>query len=242
MAKAYAQAWHPVFAVPHSSDSRQSKQLLQEFKPDFDAPLFAPPSSDQVRRFLETKRPSAPGPDGLAGHVWLHAGPSAHHLLANISRWLSNGFSMGPTFNETLFVCISKAAEDGDEDRIVRDPLATRPLGLKHEVVKIPVGIGLRAFAPVLHAHAARSERGFIPGRNFLSNIIEFGALARLVAMHDVNIDPVILCTDFTAASPCISQQWTERVLMASRLPDGAKSLLVSSFKGSSPTPPPGTT
>lgn len=56
-----------------------------------------------------------------------------------------------------------------EDDSVAVD--ATRPPALKEIGVKIATTVRSRAVAPVVAASAAREQRGFLTGRNFVDHI-----------------------------------------------------------------------
>ena len=194
-------------------------------------PGFTPPSSAAIQRRLDVSRFAAPGPDGLSAHVWAGAGPAVLRPLALTAAWLCSGLPMLPEYNSARFVFISKAPEADDSEKVIRSPMATRPLGLNNDDSKILNSAVLRSFNEATRRDAAHAQRGFVPGRSFASNVIELDAAGRQFCLLQPHLRPCFVFTDFEAAFPSISQAWIEAVVRASAMPLGAKHFLLASFR-----------
>jgi hypothetical protein len=132
-------------------------------------------------------------------------------------------------FNDCLMIFAPKGSESTDHSGIVREPAATRPLGLKNTDVKTISGtvhINLKHAVPL---YASRLQRGFISKRNFLDNIVDLDSHARVFASRWSGVDalaPILFFTDFGAAFPSVIHKWLVIVLKFSNLPIGLISFI----------------
>ena len=62
---------------------------------------------------------------------------------------------------------------------VTRAPQDTRPIGLKNCDFKVILGASYRRVRPHVAAVLAGSQCGFVPGRNFLTNIFTVDAAGR---------------------------------------------------------------
>jgi hypothetical protein len=119
-----------------------------------------------------------------------------------------------------------KGDEPGDNLEVVRDAADVRPLNLKNTDNKIITGANIRPFKPYATSHTHKYQRGFVPGRNFLSNVVDLDSAARLYSLYatgrffsDVpkseplpagktSLIPVLPFFDFAAAFPSVIHRW----------------------------------
>eukprot|EP00959_Pyramimonas_sp_CCMP1952_P339510 7110347-Pyramimonas_sp.AAC.1 len=66
------------------------------------------------------------------------------------------------------------------------------------------------AFSPIVQQTTSRSQREFIAGRQFTSNILELDVMARTAPFHPRASDqqPILVALDFGQAFPSLSQQY----------------------------------
>ena len=117
-----------------------------------------------------------------------------------------------------------KGVEADDHLGVVREPTATRPLGLKNTDVKTISGAIHHCIKREVPRFASSLQRGFIYGRNFLDNIVELDTWSRIFAMKSMDPHlsaPIMLFTDFGVAFPSIIHKWLFLTLRCSNLPAG---------------------
>ncbi len=100
----------------------------------------------------------------------------------------------------------------GEKDAIVK-PGETRPLALKKSDDKACCADWLRKLRAALCAHAAPVQRGFIPNRNFVQNVIHLDVAARSFGtwLGQAQL-PAVACWDFAAAFLSQARAWLKRV------------------------------
>ena len=218
---ALADAWAPTFSHAKPIDEAMAETVAEQLSSKYDIPDYAPPSSAFIGHYLRQVRNSAPGKDGIPYSAWFRAGPRAWLLLHQVAVWLCSGFGMLIDFNEALFVFIAKGVENDDQGGITREPIATRPLGLKNADVKAVSGATYALIKRAVGLYASRLQRGFVQMRNFLDNIVDLDAHSRLYSMRTDCFMPICLFTDFGAAFPSLNHKWLFIALKASNLPAG---------------------
>ncbi len=122
------------------------------------------------------------------------------------------------SFNASLLVFLPKGEFEGDATEVIRSEMDNRPLSLKNTDNKILAGIQVRAF----RRHAIRNtniiQRGFVPTRNFLENVVDLDSASRIFSMHFLNqcynpcahlpLIPILPLFDFMAAFPSVIHEW----------------------------------
>ena len=98
---------------------------------------------------------------------------------------LMSGLMMPVEFNSSLMVFVPKG-EEPDELSIVREPCNTRPLSLKSCDNKIICAVVNFALRTPLAAHSCPVQRGFIPGRQLVSNVVDLDVHGRIYGMQPV--------------------------------------------------------
>lgn len=143
------------------------------------AVMFALPSREDVQEVMHKLADSAPGPDGVRYSAWRVGGSDAVDAIHAVVQEMCAGIRhVG--LHDALYVFLPKAPE-AEHGSVAVDE--TRPLALKDIGVKIATIVMSRAVAPVAAASAAREQRGFLAGRNFVDNMWELDAELRGRAM-----------------------------------------------------------
>ena len=203
-------------------DSAAADSFLQNYKSSFDFPKTPPPSTANFQQFLFRARHSGPGIDSLPYAAWKFAGVFAYQLLFEASLWLRSGRTMCIDFNDALHHFAAKGDEDLDHSEVLRSPSDTRPLGLRNTDNKTIAACANWSMKKTISVGASRLQNGFIFHRNFLNNIVNLDAAARVYSMDTSKLLPIIALFDFGAAFPSVLHQWLWRVLRAVGLPLGA--------------------
>ena len=132
-------------------------------------------------------------------------------------------------FVASTWVFIPKGfVEDSrDEFIVVVRPGETRPLALKNSDNKLVCSCWLRKLRAAVSVHACPLQRGFIPGRTFVQNVVDLDAAARQFGLQMGAAKlPSLACFDFAAAFPSLSHSWLFRLLAHLKLPEGFVNLV----------------
>ena len=120
--------------------------------------------------------------------------------------------------------------------QVVRKPLEVRPLTLNNTDNKHTCGVSAQAVLGPIREHINPSQRGFVPGRQMLQNVLELDVYSRISAFRchahrkelnfRANIPPhsvaslaVTVLTDFSTAFASVSHGWLFSVLEAISVP-----------------------
>jgi hypothetical protein len=115
-----------------------------------------------------------------------------------------------------------------DEVEIIRDGECTRPLGLKNTDNKVIVSATISTFRKDMRRSTHASQRGFVPGRLLVQNVLDLDAAARIQGMkaairHGGKSDRLaaLALWDYAAAFPSMSHNWILHVLAQRKFPIG---------------------
>ena len=162
-----------------------------------------------IRTALSTSNNSAPGPDGLPYAAWRRIGDIAVDTLYEAFRDLCGEDAEGsltddyPGFNESLLIFLPKKAvgqtEDGDD---VFEPGGVRPLNITKTDNRLLASAVRLVLEPVLGPLITEDQRGFIPGRSMISNLLDVDEAMVIEAARGEG--SVAFFFDFAAAFPSI--------------------------------------
>lgn len=141
--------------------------------------LPATPTSSDVARILRKAPDSATGPDGIPYSAWRAAGPRGHSILSNMFVHLLQGHVPPRSYNASLLVCPPKGSRTSDASGAFRTASKTRPLGFKNFDTKTVAALLARPLAAAANAVIPRHQRGLLPSRRTLGNVLEFDTFAR---------------------------------------------------------------
>eukprot|EP00973_Karenia_brevis_P031804 4388649-Karenia_brevis.AAC.1 len=137
-------------------------------------------------------------------------------------------------FNTTVLVCPPKKPQHFDSEGAWCTPEATRPIGKQNTDNKIISKSQNHAVYPILQQYASHIQRGFIPQRYFLSNVIELDAFAHKwsfpVSREFLQRPGVLAFFDFSKAFPSIAVRWILFVLRRYRAPLGLYNYVLCTY------------
>eukprot|EP00973_Karenia_brevis_P037323 5145202-Karenia_brevis.AAC.1 len=138
---------------------------------------------------------------------------------------MKHTITIPPRFNDTIIICPPKKPKEFDARGAVVSPDATRPIGKQNCDNKIISKSQAYAVYPVLQQNASHVQRGFIPGRYYLANVLELDGFAHLWSFKETRDfcqrPGVMAFYDFCKAFPSIAIVWIIRVLTVSGAPEG---------------------
>ena len=83
--------------------------------------------------------------------------------------------------------------EEPDERVVTREPADTRPLSPKNSDNKLAGTVLNRKFRQPLSVHACSLQRGFVPVRRLVANVVDLDTYARVHGMQSDVSDPSVL-------------------------------------------------
>ena len=227
-----AESWAPTFSHKPIADAVLPAlgRFLEQYAKPFDWSASRPPCASDYAAFLARVPHSAPGCDGIPYAAFRATGTFAHGIFEEAGQWLCMGLSLGPAFNDALTCCAPKGDSPDDQAEVRREPDATRPLSLKNTDNKILCAVANARLRSTMTACASPIQRGFIPHRNFLDNIVDLDSHSRMLAVDPLAHLPVCALFDFGAAFPSVGHTWLFRVLRKLGLPDGLFNLACAMY------------
>ena len=222
-------SWAPTFSAK-PFDSELASRVLAQYATTWDFSGVSPPCLEYFEAALLNVRPSAPGPDGLPYSAWTAAGRSGAVTLHLVTQHMLSGFTMPIRSNASLMVFVPKG-EELDERVVTREPVDTRPLSLKNSDNKLACTVLNRKLRQPLSVHACSLQRGFVPGRQLVANVVDLDTHARVHGMQsDVSDHSVLSLFGFAAAFPSLGHSWIFACLLAFGVPEGAADLIGSIY------------
>jgi endonuclease/exonuclease/phosphatase family metal-dependent hydrolase len=197
--------WQPIFQAPITFPHDQDTIL--EFSatapPDFDWDL----TDDNIDFVLHNFRDSAPGPDGIPYSAWGRAHSDIHDMFKAAFCDFIQGHRLPVGFNASNIVFLPKGEMEGDYVQVRRRPEATRPISLSNSDAKLFARILNFKLSQLACITVAGEQRGFVKGRNLVSNIIETESHAMHISKHYRDESGIILF-DFVSAFPSLSHDF----------------------------------
>ena len=126
---------------------------------------------ESMRRSHET----APGPDGIPYSAYKKLGNYAVEYLFDAAEDLQEADqSPSPCFNHAILCCLPKTAARTDPVHgNVHTPEQTRPLSIVNTDNRLVANAYRLLLEPILKDWVSEMQRGFLPGRSMLSNIVD---------------------------------------------------------------------
>lgn len=239
MAKALCRHWSKVFAEqPAHADDIAA--WLESAYPAGDGLEGMPSTNDKawklrrrdVARAVKLSGRSSPGPDGIPYAAWRSLGPNGVDALWSALRELGqeNGIeqleaayhdSAGCDFNMGLLACIPKATTGTTAaGQAYVSPADTRPISMVDTSNRIMANAARLRWEGNLGAWICNEQRGFLPHRSMLANVIGLEHEAMRTSL--LQSEGGLLLLDFAAAFPSISQRFIKAVLHHLGLPPAA--------------------
>ena len=230
MATALRSHWAPVFSS-RRGHPRLFRQWLEEDLPRHTLAALPPPGDpawvvtrQDIQRALDRSPNSSPGPDGIPFLAWRTLGPVAATALFEAYQVLSSPrgsdvmLAEYPDFNASDMVFLQKSisgTHDTAGDFCI--PEDTRPLNIANTDNRLLANAVRLRLEPVLDAWISPMQRGFLPGRSLLSNVLDVdeGMMTTALA-HPAG---AALFFDFKAAFPSVLHSFLLGVLRHIGLP-----------------------
>ena len=162
-----------------------------------------------IKKALQLSNNSAPGPDGVPYAAWRRLGDTAVDILYDAFGELCGEDAEErlqvdcPNFNESLLIFLPKKAVgrtvDGND---VFEPGGVRPLNVTNTDNRLLASAVRLVLEPLLGPLITEDQRGFIPGRSMIANLLDVDeAMITQAAQAE---GARVLFFDFAAAFPSI--------------------------------------
>ena len=180
------------------------------------------PRKKDLTRAIHLSNSSSPGPDGVPYGAWRNSGDEATEILWQALQTLytdPTAHTQYDTFNHALLVCLPKKPTSTTPDgQNTYHSGNTRPLAISNTDNRLLASACRIRWERVAAEHVHPHQRGFLPKRSMLFNVVEIDHLAHIYSLH--HNDPTLVLYDFTAAFPSISRSFTLEALRAFGAPD----------------------
>ena len=242
MAEELISYWAPTF-VRQQVDMDDLHRWIQELKAHDSLPTICPDAeaasqwrirAKDIEWAIKTVKRTTPGPDGIGATHWKHLGPQGVNALLQVARCLESaeaGTLMRQAFEDTddgsnLFnrgtlCCIPKGdGEPHENGGRIWSAANTRPLSIVDMDNRIIALAFRHRWQRRINAWVSKDQRGFLPKRSMLANIIQMEALALSTAAKYK--EGAAILVDFKAAFPSISHDYLHTCLRAVGFPHTA--------------------
>jgi exonuclease III len=196
-----------------------------------------------VRRAVSLAGSSSPGPDGIPYSAWRRLGPLAvdvlHEALAELSaeqgqESLVAAFPLDAAgnsgFNEATMVFIPKKVNHEHHGVRYNEPGEVRPLSIVNTDNRLMANAVRMRVEPLLAQAISPAQRGFLPGRSMLQNVVEIDGEMRAASLQAER--PAAVFFDFAAAFPSLAHDFLFDVLEHLRLPRHFRSFVSNLYFG----------
>ena len=172
---------------------------------------------------------SSPGVDNIGNLVWKFGPPQFRSYLYSCLDSHLSGAPAPMHFNDGLWAFLPKREQEDDGSTgpgfVERLQSETRPLTMKNTDNKLIAAAVTYASIPTFKETVNSIQQGFVPGRNFVGNVVQLDFESRVNALRCLNDRNVakpecmlpphsvanIACSvvfDFAAAFPSVLQAW----------------------------------
>ena len=191
--------------------------------------LSPPPDSRTIDAAIMNSKNSSPGVDNISNMVWKCGPPQFRSYLYNCLESHLAGAPTPKRFNDGLWAFLPKGEQEDDGSSgpgfVERQPGETRPLTMKNTDNKLIAAAVTYATIPTFKDTVNPIQQGFVPGRNFVVNVVQLDLESRVNALrclcsrnvsspadllppHSVANLACTLLFDFAAAFPSVLQSW----------------------------------
>ena len=223
------------FFVEKPFPAAEANAFLEQHCPPYSHQFARPPDVGDYVTFIKRVKHSQPGPDGVPYEAWDMPDDSGALTLYNIGDSFHDNSPPPITFNESATLFMKKGEEEEDNVEVIREPFATRPIGMKNTDNKIVAGTHVSMYRRDMQLSTHPSQRGVVPGRQLTRNVFDLDSAGRIAAMRTIAHNErgaahlgdsrfhiaLLAMFDFASAFPSIFHKWNFAVLFARGFPIG---------------------
>jgi len=250
--KILVHTWAPIFTNKIGKSS-MANSILKTYrsKVHYNWSLAPPPTREMSRKCVEKSKDSAGGTDGTVNACWRNGGEEAVDSLAALVEQQCLGIPPHPEYSEGMWIFPPKKHLPTDplNLKVQRNPLDLRPLCLNNTDNKHVGSVAARCVMPVLQDCISSSQRGFVPGRQMLANVVELDLANRiqafrcygerkcqsfdqLIPTHSIASLAACMLFDYSTAFASVSHDWIFSVLKSCRAPEGFCNIVRNRYRG----------
>jgi len=134
---------------------------------------------------LRHKKDPTPGPNGIHFPAYFPCEDIATEAFHNAAEDLCEGIPAALALNDSTITFLPKGEFTENEVETIRDTECTRPLGLKNTDNKVIISATIASFRKDMRRSTHASQRGFVPGRLLVQNVLDLDAAARIDTRHE---------------------------------------------------------
>ena len=133
-------------------------------------------------------------------------------------------------FNYAFLCCIPKTTDERTSDgQPIHSAVGTRPLSIVDAANRIVAAILNASLERCVAQRISAMQRGFIPGRQMLMNIIDIDTAAQIISLKSKR--GAIILLEFRAAFPSMGHEFMWDTLKAAGIPDEFIAAIQSLYK-----------
>lgn len=217
--------------------------LQQAFAPLVQDPQAWTIRRRDIRRAISLSGDSAAGPDGIPYEAWRRLGDMGADFLLDAARVLCGPGATAALqqafprdqegisdFNAAVMVFIPKKSPQEQNGREFHLPGDVRPLSIVNTDNRLIANALRLRIEPLAARGVSAEQRGFLPGRSLLCNVLDVDESMRLASLQGE--DPGAVFFDFAAAFPSIAHEFMKEVLEHIGLPLPVRNLVAALYFG----------
>ena len=211
--------WQTVFDKKDTDAALRScwiRRLTQRLKVSLEDLL---PSRADVDLVLDNLPSSASGPDGIPFAVFSRFREIVAPIILDITHGMIEGrLRPDDDFNLAFLICLPKGAGEKFLDGAFGfEPSSTRPLSVVDASNRIIASVFRVALERCAASWVSKAQRGFLPGRQMLRNILDVDFAAQKISVKTTK--GAILLFDFKSAFPSMCHDFIWDALLGIGLP-----------------------
>ena len=174
--------WLPVFTAT-ATDTALAETFLDEVRDglSFNWSEARPNTTSSFERSIRSSRfDTGPGEDGIPYSGYHPISRLASRVFSSVSRRIVSDEEVPDRHNYTVLNFPPKKLSVFNDLGALVPPEQTRPIGKKNSSNKIVSKTWAWNFNPVFVLWISWIQKGFVPGRNFLINVLELDLFSRI--------------------------------------------------------------
>jgi endonuclease/exonuclease/phosphatase family metal-dependent hydrolase len=219
IARILAEHWQKTFEDQPTNATLRAEwleRIRDRFKVDLQE---LRPIEQDVKKVFDNLRDSAAGPDGIPTGVYMKLKRVAPRLFLDLVLSLLDGsVALNDGFNHAYLCCIPKPTDERSQSgEPVHVPGSTRPLSIVDASNRIVAAIMNVALERCVANKISGMQRGFVPGRQMLLNLIDVDTAAQKISVKSSR--GAIILFDFRAAFPSMNHSFIWETLKMAGIP-----------------------
>jgi endonuclease/exonuclease/phosphatase family metal-dependent hydrolase len=219
IARILTQHWQDTFE-DQPTNAALRKEWLERIRDRFKVALEElRPNEQDITKVFDGLRDSAAGPDGIPTGVYMKLKRVAPKIFQDLVLNLIDGsVTLNDDFNFAYLCCIPKPTDERSQSgEKIHGASSTRPLSIVDAANRIVAAIMCAALERCVAARISNMQRGFVPGRQMLLNLIDVDTAAQKISVRSSR--GAIVLFDFRAAFPSMNHAFMWETLKEAGIP-----------------------